>query len=56
MRRLDSILDNDSIAVPQYCKIDTQGYEYPILVGLGDYFPKVDVFLVEVNRITFTRM
>ena len=51
MRRLDKLIDEEKRPVPQFVKIDTQGYEYPILVGLGDFVDKVEVYLIETNLI-----
>ncbi len=51
MFRLDKLIDEGKIPIPSFVKIDTQGYEFEILQGLGKYIDKVDYFLIETNFI-----
>ncbi len=51
MKRLDALIQESKIPVPDFLKIDTQGYEYPILLGLGDYLKEVNIILLETNFI-----
>ncbi len=51
MRSLFSLIQENTVPVPSLLKIDTQGYEYQILKGLGNYLDGVEVILAELNLI-----
>jgi FkbM family methyltransferase len=49
MRTLDYLIDNKICEIPNLVKIDTQGFEYEILVGFSKYISYVDIFILELN-------
>ncbi|MCK5538260.1 MAG: FkbM family methyltransferase [Bacteroidales bacterium] len=49
MRSLKSLIDEKTIPIPSLLKIDTQGYEFEILLGLGYYIKQVEYILLESN-------
>ena len=51
MKRLDGMIDEKIIPIPSFLKIDTQGYEYQILKGLGKYLKQVEYILLETNLL-----
>lgn len=51
MITLDSYINNSGLKAPNFLKIDTQGYEYPILQGMGRNLADVEVILLELNFI-----
>ncbi len=51
MHTLDQCIKDYSLKIPQFLKIDTQGYEYNILKGFEENLSKVDVVLAELNFI-----
>ncbi|MEP7324272.1 MAG: FkbM family methyltransferase, partial [Saprospiraceae bacterium] len=50
MFTLESLILKNSI-LPDLLKIDTQGFEYPILKGMGNYLNSVEVILLELNYL-----
>ena len=51
MFTLDEFCDRNSLKAPDFLKIDTQGYEFPILKGFEKNLKSVKVILAEVNFI-----
>jgi len=51
MITLDDYVLENSLPAPNFLKIDTQGYEYPILKGFEKNLEKVEVLLLELNFI-----
>jgi len=51
MHTLKSIITNHGLPTPDLLKIDTQGYEYQVLAGLGEKLLDVQVILAELNFI-----
>lgn len=51
MHRLDKLIEDGVVPIPNFIKIDTQGYEYQVLKGLGKYLEQVDMILAELNFI-----
>ena len=41
--------------VPQFVKLDVEGYEYDVLQGFGDYLKQVEVLLIEMNGLSEER-
>lgn len=51
MITLDHYVSQNNLPAPNLLKIDTQGYEYPILQGFGKNLEKVEALLLELNFI-----
>jgi FkbM family methyltransferase len=51
VRRFDAVIG--SFERPSLCKIDAQGAELEILIGMGNHLREIDTFIVEVNLIPF---
>lgn len=52
MRTIDSVVENDlSGRVPEFLKMDVQGYELEVLKGAARSLPSVQVVLAEVNLL-----
>jgi FkbM family methyltransferase len=51
MRRFDALIG--SFEHPSLCKIDVQGAELEVLLGMGNRLREIDTFIVEVNLIPF---
>jgi len=51
MISLDSYIDAKMIQAPGLLKIDTQGYEFPILQGCKKNLTSIEVLLIELNFI-----
>jgi FkbM family methyltransferase len=49
MITLDSYVEKENIEAPNFLKIDTQGYEYPILKGFEKNLGRLDMLLLELN-------
>jgi len=46
-RRLDDLITNSQLPMPEFIKIDVQGYEMKILEGLGENIKNVELLLLE---------
>jgi FkbM family methyltransferase len=53
VRRFDAVIG--SFMRPSLCKIDVQGAELDVLLGMGNRLREIDAFVVEVNLIPFSR-
>lgn len=52
MVAIDTLVEeNEDVPSPDFLKIDTQGYEYQILLGGENCLEKVEVVLAELNHI-----
>lgn len=51
MITLDDYVMHNHLPAPNFLKIDTQGYEYPILKGFENTLGNVEVLLLELNFI-----
>ena len=51
MISLNSFIIIDKNKSPNFLKIDTQGYEFPILLGCSEILENIEVILVETNFI-----
>ena len=51
MRTLDFCITGMNFPVPGLLKIDTQGYEYQVILGLLEHIDKVEVIIAELNHI-----
>ena len=51
MKTLKAYIEDNNLSIPNFLKIDTQGYEYQVLFGLQEYINEVDVILAELNFI-----
>lgn len=49
VKRLDSLIANNELPVPDVMKLDVQGFELEILKGAGDYLTKMSYLIVEVS-------
>ncbi|PWT73675.1 MAG: hypothetical protein C5B59_12845 [Bacteroidetes bacterium] len=47
--RLDTLIKEGTLPVPSVIKIDTEGYTYQVLEGLGEYLPRVEVLYLETE-------
>jgi len=50
VRRLDSLISEQSLSTPELVKLDVETYEYEVLKGWGAKFPTNAIFLVEILR------
>lgn len=41
--------------LPQFVKIDVEGFEYDVLAGFGEYLESVDVIFIEINGLSDSR-
>ena len=48
VHRLESLIVSDNLDLPDLVKLDVETYEYEVLKGLGDRFPKDCIFLIEI--------
>lgn len=53
VRRLDSVLRNESLAHTVLCKIDVQGTELDVLRGLGETIARIDLIMIELSFVPF---
>lgn len=51
MISLDAYIEESSSSAPTLLKIDTQGYEFPIIKGCERNLNDIDVFIIETNFI-----
>lgn len=49
MLSLDSFITDKGLKTPSLLKIDTQGYEFPIILGCEKHIRDVEILLVETN-------
>jgi FkbM family methyltransferase len=55
--RAESIIKNYRAPIPQLIKLDVETFEPEVLAGLGEYFPRNSVFLIEIlNSINAERL
>jgi FkbM family methyltransferase len=50
VRRLDSLITEQSLKIPELVKLDVETYEYEVLKGWGRKFPMSAIFLIEILR------
>lgn len=48
VHRLDTIVNSGNFGIPEIVKIDAEGLDLEVLIGLGEYLGKVEVIFVEV--------
>ena len=55
VHRIDTLLKQENLQLPQLVKIDVETYEPEVLSGFGPAFPKRCIFLIEIleNEIAF---
>ncbi len=51
VKPLPAYIEEHSLPHPDFLKVDTQGYEWPILKGASSLLPEVEVILAELNFI-----
>jgi FkbM family methyltransferase len=51
MQTIDEVVSSKTAAVPDFLKLDVQGYELEVLKGAQDTLPRVSAVLAEVNLI-----
>lgn len=49
VKRLEDIIDEGKLPVPDIMKLDVQGYELEVLKGAGNYLKQVQYLIVEVS-------
>lgn len=49
VKRIDTLLQNGQIQVPDLVKLDVQGYELEVLKGAESLFGKTEMFILEVS-------
>ncbi|MBS1519722.1 MAG: FkbM family methyltransferase [Bacteroidetes bacterium] len=49
VKRLETLIDEGNIPVPDVMKLDVQGYELEVLKGAGKYLHQVSYLIVEVS-------
>jgi hypothetical protein len=50
VRRLDSLIEEQSLNTPELIKLDVETFEYEVLKGWGTEFPVNAIFLIEILR------
>ncbi len=53
VRKMDDLLQENNIAVPEIVKIDVQGFELEALKGASSLFGKTELFILEVSLYEF---
>ncbi|MCX6239088.1 MAG: FkbM family methyltransferase [Bacteroidia bacterium] len=51
MRKLETCIKEFILPIPNLLKIDTQGFEYPVLKGIESKLNSIDIILAELNFI-----
>lgn len=54
-KRLDNIIEEDNLPSPDFIKLDTQGSELDILLGLGKHTENVSCILTEVSFFNYNQ-
>ncbi|MDB4902154.1 MAG: methyltransferase, FkbM family [Mucilaginibacter sp.] len=49
IKRLDYLIDQNLLPIPDIVKLDVQGFELEVLKGMGEYLNKVSYLIVEVS-------
>jgi FkbM family methyltransferase len=53
VKKVNDLIRDNGIPVPQIVKIDVQGFELEVLKGAGDLLGKTEIFILEVSLFSF---